>query len=101
MNMYSKISGTGSYLPPKRVTNQDLTLQLAAQGIETSDEWILSRSGIAARHFAEPGVCSSDLAVQAAERAIAMSGLDKSQIDPGSFGRVSEYSVYRSAQTWH
>ncbi len=81
MNMYSKISGTGSYLPPKRVTNQDLTLQLAAQGIETSDEWILSRSGIAARHFAEPGVCSSDLAVQAAERAIAMSGLDKSQID--------------------
>ena len=81
MNMYSKISGTGSYLPPKRVTNQDLTLQWAAQGIETSDEWILSRSGIAARHFAEPGVCSSDLAVQAAERAIAMSGLDKSQID--------------------
>ena len=45
---YSKIIGTGSYLPEKRVTNQDLTDQLAAKGIETSDEWIVSRSGISA-----------------------------------------------------
>ena len=45
---YSKIIGTGSYLPEKRVTNQDLTEQLAAKGIETSDEWIVSRSGISA-----------------------------------------------------
>ena len=81
MKIYSKISGTGSYLPPNRVTNQELTLQLAAKGIETSDEWIFSRSGISARHFADPDVCSSDLAVQAAERAIAMSGLDRHQID--------------------
>ena len=81
MNLYSKISGTGSYLPPKRVTNHDLAQQLAAQGIETSDEWIVSRSGISARHFAEDDVCASDLAVLAGERAIEASGLDKSQID--------------------
>lgn len=55
MTLYSKIIGTGSYLPERRVTNQDLTDQLAAKGIETSDEWIVSRSGISARHFAEPG----------------------------------------------
>lgn len=79
--MFSKIIGTGSYLPPKRVTNHDLAQQLAAQGIETSDEWIVSRSGISARHFVEPGVCASDLAVHAAERAISMSGLKKDQID--------------------
>jgi 3-oxoacyl-[acyl-carrier-protein] synthase-3 len=54
---------------------------LAEQGIETSDEWIVSRSGISARHFAERGVCASDLAVYAAERAIEMSGVKKDQID--------------------
>jgi len=81
MKVFSKITGTGSYLPPRRITNHDLTNQLAAKGIETSDEWIVSRSGISARHFADPDVCASDLAVIAAERAIDMSGLDKSQID--------------------
>jgi hypothetical protein len=54
MTLYSKIIGTGSYLPSKRVTNQELTAQLAAKGIETSDEWIVSRSGISARHYAAP-----------------------------------------------
>ena len=63
MNLYSKIIGTGSYLPPKRVTNNELADQLAADGIETSDEWIVSRSGISARHYADAGVLSSDLAV--------------------------------------
>jgi 3-oxoacyl-[acyl-carrier-protein] synthase III len=78
---FSKIIGTGSYLPPNRVTNQDLTQQLAKEGIETSDEWIVSRSGISARHFAESDVSASDLGVIAAERAIEMSGLSKDQID--------------------
>jgi len=81
MKIYSKISGTGSYLPANRVTNQALALQLAEAGIETSDEWITSRSGISARHFAAADECSSDLAVHAAEGAIAMSGVDRSQID--------------------
>ena len=81
MTLYSKIIGTGSYLPPRRVTNQDLTAQLAEKGIETSDEWIVSRSGISARHYAEPGVCSSDLAVEASKRALEMADLEANDID--------------------
>ncbi|SFL90888.1 beta-ketoacyl-ACP synthase III [Rugamonas rubra] len=81
MTLYSKIIGTGSYLPEKRVTNQELTEQLAAKGIETSDEWIFSRSGISARHYAEPEQKSSDLAVHAARQALAMAGLQPDDID--------------------
>jgi 3-oxoacyl-[acyl-carrier-protein] synthase-3 len=81
MTLYSKIIGTGSYLPEKRVTNQALADQLAAKGIETSDEWIVSRSGIAARHFAAPEQKSSDLAVNAANNALAMAGLQPNDID--------------------
>ncbi len=81
MTLYSKIIGTGSYLPPKRVTNHDLAAQLATKGIETSDEWIVSRSGISARHYAEPTVQSSDLAVEAARRALDMAGMSPNDID--------------------
>ncbi|MDB5959917.1 MAG: 3-oxoacyl-ACP synthase [Massilia sp.] len=81
MTLYSKIIGTGSYLPQKRVTNQDLTEQLAAKGIETSDEWIVSRSGISARHYAADDELSSDLAVHAAKRALEMAGLTPLDID--------------------
>jgi len=81
MTSYAKIIGTGSYLPPRRVTNQDLAEQLAAKGIETSHEWIFSRSGIAARHWAEPDVGSSELALKAAERAIEAAGIDRQSID--------------------
>jgi 3-oxoacyl-[acyl-carrier-protein] synthase-3 len=81
MTLYSKIIGTGSYLPPKRVTNQELAAQLAEMGIETSDEWIVSRSGISARHYAEPNVKTSDLAVQAASRALEQAGLKANDID--------------------
>ena len=81
MTRYARIIGTGSYLPPKRVTNQELAAQLAEKGIETSDEWIVTRSGIRARHFAEPDVTCSDLAVKAAERAIESAGIDRSEID--------------------
>ncbi len=81
MTLHSKIIGTGSFLPPKRMSNQDLAAQLALAGIETSDEWILSRSGISARHYAEPDVPSSDLAVEAAKRALDMAGLTANDID--------------------
>lgn len=81
MTRFSKIIGTGSYLPPKQVTNHELAKQLAEKGIETSDEWIVSRSGISARHYAEPGVQSSDLAVAAARQALEMAGLESSDID--------------------
>lgn len=81
MTLYSKIIGTGSYLPPKRVTNHDLAIQLAEKGIETSDEWIVSRSGISARHYAEPTVLSSDLAVEASRRALERASLNPNDID--------------------
>ncbi|MGO4327962.1 beta-ketoacyl-ACP synthase III [Cupriavidus sp. 2TAF22] len=81
MTSYAKIIGTGSYLPPRRVTNQELAAQLAEKGIETSDEWIFSRSGISARHWAEPDVTCSDLAVKAAERALEAAGIDRQSID--------------------
>ena len=81
MTLYSKIIGTGSYLPEQRVTNQELTDQLAAKGIETSDEWIVTRSGISARHYAAPEQKSSDLAVHAAKRALDMAGMQPDDID--------------------
>ena len=81
MTLYSKIAGTGSYLPPNRVTNEQLANQLAQNNIETSDEWIVTRSGISARHFAEAGVQSSDLATTAARRALEAAGLQANDID--------------------
>ncbi len=81
MTIYSRISGTGSYLPPRRLTNADLVAELAAQGIESSDEWIVERTGIRARHFVDAGVGSSDLGVEAARRAIAAAGCQASDID--------------------
>ena len=78
---YSRVTGTGSYLPPNRVSNADLAAQLAAKGVETSDDWIVARTGIRARYFAEPDVPCSDLAVAAARQALASAGVDASQID--------------------
>ena len=79
--IYSRITGTGSYLPPNRQTNAQLTARLAADGIETSDEWIVSRSGIHARHYADADVPCSDLALIAAQRAIEAAGLVPNDID--------------------
>ncbi|RKP52042.1 beta-ketoacyl-ACP synthase III [Trinickia fusca] len=79
--VYSRVLGTGSYLPPGRVTNQQLTDRLAERGVETSDEWIVARTGIRARHFAEPDVATSDLALIASQRAIEAAGIDPQSID--------------------
>lgn len=81
MTRYSRITGTGSYLPPNRLTNAQLAAELAARGVETSDEWIVARTGISARHFAAPGVSSSDLGLEAARRAIEAAGLQAGDID--------------------
>ena len=81
MNQYSRITGTGSYLPPRRVTNADLAAELAAKGVETSDQWIVERTGIRARHFAADGVTSSDLGVHAARQAMEAAGRRPEDID--------------------
>ncbi|NKE68964.1 ketoacyl-ACP synthase III [Ramlibacter sp. RBP-2] len=81
MTTYSRIAGTGSFLPPRRVTNAELAAELAARGVETSDDWIVERTGIRARHFAEPDVTSSDLGAQAARRAMEAAGVGPQDID--------------------
>ncbi|MFT3718001.1 beta-ketoacyl-ACP synthase III [Pseudorhodoferax sp.] len=81
MPTYSRISGTGSYLPPRRLSNADLVAELAGRGVETSDEWIVARTGIEARHFAAPDVTSSDLALPAAQAAMQAAGVEPQQID--------------------
>ncbi|MFM6922891.1 MAG: 3-oxoacyl-ACP synthase, partial [Polynucleobacter victoriensis] len=72
--IYSKILGTGSYLPVNKVSNAKITEMLAKDGIETSDEWIFSRSGISARHFAADNELTSDLALKASQKAIEAAG---------------------------
>jgi len=85
------ILGAGSSVPPRVVTNGDLAARM-----ETSDEWIASRTGIRSRHFADPGVLTSDLAADAARNALAHAGLSALDVDliivasstpdyPGSF----------------
>ena len=78
---YARITGTGSHLPPNRLTNDDIAAQLARDGIETSDQWIVERTGIRARHFAGADVSCSDLAVAAAKRALEAADCDVATID--------------------
>ncbi|MGE5493367.1 MAG: beta-ketoacyl-ACP synthase III [Actinomycetota bacterium] len=75
--MYARVVGVGSYLPGKPVSNDDL----AARGIDTSDEWIVSRTGIRSRHLAAPEVTSSQLAVEAARRALEMADVQPEALD--------------------
>ena len=74
--IYSRIAGTGSYLPRKVVTNSDL-----ARRMDTSDEWIRSRTGIRQRHIAEEGETSSSLALEASKAALASAGIPAEEID--------------------
>ncbi len=74
--MYAQILGTGSYLPAKRVSNDDL-----AKRIDTSDEWITTRTGIKARHLAADNEKTSDLAVQAALKALEDAEISAQEID--------------------
>jgi len=91
MSRYSRITGTGSHLPPRRVTNADLAAELATRGVETSDDWIVERTGIRARHFAAPDVTSG--AAKWRARMPVRSTIHSSE---GSTPRVAS-SVARSA----
>lgn len=81
MTRFARISGTGSCLPPLRLTNADMVARLAARDIETSDDWIVERTGIRARHFAADGVFSSDLAAEACRLAMAAAQVAPGDID--------------------
>lgn len=75
--IYARVAGTGSYLPGNPVTNDDLV----ARGIDTSDEWIVERTGIRSRYLAAPDVTSSQLAYEASVRAIEAAGCRPDDID--------------------
>ncbi len=75
--MFARLIGTGSCLPGLPVTNDDL----AARGIDTNDEWIVTRTGIRSRYLAEPGTTSSELGLIAARRALEMAGVTPGEID--------------------
>ena len=82
--MYARIIGTGGYLPARVLTNADLEKM-----VDTSDEWILQRTGIRERHIVDPGVATSDLALQAAREAIRRAGLTPDDIDLIIVGTVT------------
>lgn len=79
--VFSRIAGTGSYLPESVVTNEALAQRLANQGIETSDEWIVSRTGIRQRHIADDSMHTSDLAARAAQAALDAAGKTAADVD--------------------
>ena len=81
MPRYSRITGTGSHLPPRRLSNAELTQQLAAHGVVTSDDWIVERTGIQARHFAAADVACSDLALAAATAALSAARRSAADVD--------------------
>ncbi len=75
--MHARITGTGSYLPSTALTNNDLVVR----GVDTSDEWIVERTGIRSRHIADDGQQASDLALAASLKAIAAAGISVDKID--------------------
>ena len=81
MTRNARITGTGSYLPPRKVSNAQIVDQLAKLGIESSDSWIVERTGIGSRHFVDEGVYSSDLAFEASKEALSAAGLGAEDID--------------------
>lgn len=91
MTIYSKIIGTGRYLPEKIVTNADLEKTL-----DTSDQWIQERTGIKQRHVAAEGQYTSDLAYEASLKALKASGLNKKDIDLIVVGTTTPDLVFPS-----
>ena len=79
--LYSRITGTGSRLPQRVVSNEELARELATRGVETSDEWIVARTGIRQRYIAGPGETTTELGARAAQAALQAAGIDARDID--------------------
>lgn len=75
--MFARIAGVGSYLPGLPISNTDLI----QRGVDTDDDWIVSRTGIKTRHLADAGSTSSELAYEASSRALKAAGIDASELD--------------------
>jgi 3-oxoacyl-[acyl-carrier-protein] synthase-3 len=89
--IYSRIAGTGSYLPEKVLTNDDLS-----KIVETSDEWIATRTGIRQRHVAAEGETTGDLAYHAAVRALEAAGVEASELDLIVLGTTTPDIIFPS-----
>ncbi len=89
--IYARIAGTGSYLPDKVLTNDDL-----AKFVDTSDEWIAARTGIRERHVAAEGETTGDLAYEASLRALQAAGVDASELDLIVLGTTTPDLVFPS-----
>jgi 3-oxoacyl-[acyl-carrier-protein] synthase-3 len=94
MTIYSRIEGTGSYLPEKVLTNHDLE-----RLVDTSDEWIRSRTGIERRHVASPGETTTDLAEKAARRALEAAGRTPADVDLICVGTTTPDLVFPNVGT--
>lgn len=81
MSEYSRILGVGSCLPRKCVSNDELVKVLASRGVETSSQWIVSRTGIEQRYLAEPDETTTSMGSQAAKRALERAGRQASDVD--------------------
>ena len=95
MTRHATITGVGSSLPPRLVPNEWFE-----ERIETSDEWIRSRTGIEARHFADEGVVTSDLAVEAAHIALDEAGIPAEQIDVVICASVTGDTPFPATAVW-
>lgn len=87
--MYSRVAGTGRYLPERVLTNLELEKM-----VETTDEWIRSRTGIERRHIVGPGETTSDLAEQAARRALEAAGVEAAEVDLIALGTTTPDQVF-------
>jgi len=94
--MTVNILGTGSYVPPKILNNQDLE----AMGLDTSDEWIIQRTGIRERRIAEPDVATSDLAYEASINAMDRAGIHSSDLDMIIMATITPDTCCPSGANW-
>ncbi|HOP48497.1 MAG TPA: beta-ketoacyl-ACP synthase III [Desulfobacteraceae bacterium] len=91
-----RILGTGSYVPPKVLTNFDLQ----KMGLDTTDEWIVQRTGVSERRIADPDVCTSDLAYEASLRALDMAGMTARDLDLIIIATITPDTCCPSAANW-
>jgi 3-oxoacyl-[acyl-carrier-protein] synthase-3 len=94
--LYSRITGTGSALPQRIVGNDELARELASRGVETSDEWIVARTGIRQRYIAEPGMTTAELGARAATAALAAARVDAGSVDLIVVGTSTPDQVFPS-----
>lgn len=91
-----RILGTGSYVPPRKLTNVDLE----NMGLDTTDEWIVQRTGIQERRIADPDVNTSDLAFHASMQALEMAGMQAQELDLIIVGTITPDTCCPAAANW-